>query len=72
MQGQKGGEKKSGGKKGSYPCGNSKTLRAPCPDNVEIKSILSSRNYKFESERNVVAFCALAVDQKEIRRPNMD
>lgn len=49
-----------------------KTLRAPCPDNVEIKSILSSRNCRPKSERNEVAFCAPAVDQKEIRRPGMD
>lgn len=70
--GQKGDEKKSGGKKGSYPCGNSKTLRAPCPNNVEIKSILSSGNCKLEIKRNEVAFCAPAADQKEIRRPCMD
>lgn len=49
-----------------------KTLRAPCPDSVEIKSILSSRNCRPKNERNEVAFCAPAVDQKEIRRPSMD
>lgn len=70
--GQKGDEKKSGGRKGSYPCGNSKTLRAPYPDNVEIESVLSSRNCEIESKRNEVTVCAPAVDQKEIRRPSMD
>lgn len=37
-----------------------------------LKSIHSSRSCKHESKRSKVAFCAPAVDQKEIRRHSMD